>query len=356
MQLAVLDDDQIRKLHVASLHVLEAVGVQVPHADVRKRFREAGATVDDDTQRVRIPEAVVEDALAQAGKSFTIYGRDREKRAVFGEGRRNYNSISGEALWIDDETGERRYAALPDAATAGRLADALPDLTIAGAMCDPHELSPEYGGLAVAAELIRNTTKPIGLWFHNRTVSRFIVELLIAVAGSEEEARRYPLTYPFLEPISPLRFPFDGVDALYATARLNLPVPIGPMAQTGMSAPGTLAGTLVQITAEQLSGIVYVNLLNPGHPLIMGCVPAQARQPTKKQASTLATLILRNVVTFFIRNPLSGCSCITFRAAEVCQGSSLSTYPDRTSPHPCERGPKDRSRVPFGTFPRIFPL
>jgi trimethylamine---corrinoid protein Co-methyltransferase len=32
----------------------------------------------------------------------------------------------------------------------------------------------------------------------------------------------------------------------------------------------------VQIWAEQLSGIVYVNLLNPGHPLIAGCVPAQA--------------------------------------------------------------------------------
>jgi trimethylamine--corrinoid protein Co-methyltransferase len=53
-------------------------------------------------------------------------------------------------------------------------------------------------------------------------------------------------------------------------------VVISSAPQAGATAPAALAGTLVQITAEQLSGFVYVNLLNPGHPLIMGCVPAQA--------------------------------------------------------------------------------
>ncbi len=273
MELKVLTEAQIKRLHEGSLEILENVGVQVPHPDVRRRFGEAGASVDDNTERVRIPEAVIARSLAQAGKSFTIYGRDRSKQAIFGQGRRNYNSISGEALWIDDETGERRYATLADAATAARLADALPDLTIAGAMCDPHELPPEYGGAAVAAELIRNTTKPIGLWFHNRTVSRFIVELMIALAGSEEEASRYPIAYPFMEPISPLRFPFHGVDALYETARLNLPVPIGPMAQTGMSAPATLAGTLVQENAEILAGVCITQLISPGVPVCYGGIP-----------------------------------------------------------------------------------
>jgi trimethylamine--corrinoid protein Co-methyltransferase len=46
--------------------------------------------------------------------------------------------------------------------------------------------------------------------------------------------------------------------------------------QAGATSPAALAGTLVQITAEQLSGIVYINLMSPGHPVILGCVPAQA--------------------------------------------------------------------------------
>jgi trimethylamine--corrinoid protein Co-methyltransferase len=271
MQLNVLTDGQIARLHEASLRLLEKVGIRLPHEDVCRLFEEAGASVTGDG--VRIPEALVMKSLERAGKSFSIYGRDPSKQAVFGKGKRNYNSISGEALWIDDETGERRYATAKDAGTAARLADALPNLTIAGAMSDPHELSPEYGAAAAMAEMLRNTTKPIGLWFHNRTVSRTIVEMMIAVRGSEEKARKYPLSYPFLEPISPLRFPFDGVDALYETVRLNLPIPIGPMAQTGMSAPGTLAGTLVQENAEILAGVCITQLISPGVAVCYGGIP-----------------------------------------------------------------------------------
>ena len=54
---------------------------------------------------------------------------------------------------------------------------------------------------------------------------------------------------------SPLHFSFHGVDSLFDTARLNLPVPIGPMAQMGLSAPATVAGTLAQENAEILAGV-----------------------------------------------------------------------------------------------------
>ncbi len=271
MKLAVLTGKQIAKLHESSLWILEKVGVQVPHQEVLRRFQEAGASAEGD--RVRIPEALVESSLAQAGKTFTIYGRDTKRKAIFGTRKRNYNSIAGEALWIDDDTGERRYATVKDAGTAARLADALPNLNIAGAMCDPHELSPEYGAAAAMAEMLRNTTKPLSIWFHNRTVSRTMCEIMIALRGSEEKARKYPLSYPFLEPISPLRFPFDGVDALFETGRLNLPIPIGPMAQVGMSAPGTLAGTLAQENAEILAGVCITQLISPGVAVCYGGIP-----------------------------------------------------------------------------------
>jgi trimethylamine:corrinoid methyltransferase-like protein len=64
MQLAVLSQEQTSRLHDASLWILEKVGVHLPHPDVRERFREAGASVDEATARVRIPEAVIERCLA----------------------------------------------------------------------------------------------------------------------------------------------------------------------------------------------------------------------------------------------------------------------------------------------------
>jgi trimethylamine---corrinoid protein Co-methyltransferase len=273
MFMRVLDDSQIARIHETSLRILNEIGVHVPHDDMRDRFRAAGGSVDDATGIVRIPAELVERSLTTAGKSFTIFGRDRGKTAVFGSGRRNYNSIFGEALWIDEETGERRYASLEDAATAARLGDALPHLTICGAMSDPHELPPSYRVVEVAATMLRHTTKPIGFWFHDRASTRYLNEIFIAVAGSTEDAQKYPITYPFFEPISPLRFPYNGIDLLYETAKLNLPVPIGPMAQVGMSAPGTLAGTIAQENAEILAGICITQLIRPGMPVCYGGIP-----------------------------------------------------------------------------------
>ena len=52
---------------------------------------------------------------------------------------------------------------------------------------------------------------------------------------------------------------------------IPLATPCAPMA--GSTSPGTLAGTLVQMNVEALSGIVTTQLLNPGHPTLYSVVP-----------------------------------------------------------------------------------
>jgi trimethylamine--corrinoid protein Co-methyltransferase len=267
---SLLTAGQVETVHAASLRLLERVGVELPHEETLRRFADRGAEVCFETQRVRIPPELIEACLASAGKSFTIYGRDRSHTAAFGEGRRNYNSIAGEAFWLDEESLERRYAALDDVATACRVGQALPRLNIVGAMTDPHDAPKAVQDVLVVREMLRHTTKPIVFWFNTRRSARFVCEMLIAASGGAEEAARFPLTYNFLEPISPLRFAFDGVDLLYETARIRLPVAVGPMAQSGLSAPATLAGTIAQENAEILAGICVTQLVSEGVPVCYG--------------------------------------------------------------------------------------
>lgn len=266
----VLSDEQIRRIHEASLTILQRVGVVVPHGEMLDRFAAAGARVDQVTQRVRIPPDLVARLLKQSGKQYTLYGRDLQRTAAFGQGRRNYNSIAGEASWIERPGDQRRYATLADVVAAAHLGDALNGLTVVGAMSDPHELPVEHRCLEVMAALIKNTTKPITFWLHDRPSARFLVEMMIAVRGDEQRARQYPFCYPFFEPISPLRFPFNGIDLLFETTRLNLPVPVGPMVQMGLSAPATLAATLAEENAEILAGICIVQLIRAGNPVCYG--------------------------------------------------------------------------------------
>jgi len=270
MKSQVLSSDQVTRIDGASLRILEKTGVIIPHEDMLNRFEDAGASVDRAEKRVRIPADLVARSIGSAGKQFTLYGRDISKKAAFGQGTRNYNSIAGEAQWLDKIGGQRRFPSMADVANAARFADALSHINIPGAMADPHETPVSYRCVEVCATMLRNTTKPIMFWYHDRNSAKYINEILIALRGSEKAVAEYPLCYPFLEPITPLRFPFEGIDLLYETARLNLPVPIGPMAQMGLSAPCSIAGTLAQENAEILAGICITQIIRPGMPVCYG--------------------------------------------------------------------------------------
>ena len=266
----VLSHDQVQRLHTTALTILESVGVTVPHEEMLRRFADSGARVDFSRHHVNIPSHLVMDLLAGAGKTFTLYGRDISRTAAFGQGCRNYNSSAGQASWVESLGGPRRYATLADVASAARIGDALPWVNVVGAMADPHELPITSRCVEVLATMLKQTVKPLTFWYHDRATARYINEMLIAVRGSEAQASSYPLCYPLLEPISPLRFPLHGIDLLFETARLNLPVPVGPMAQMGLTAPMSLAGTMAQQTAEIIAGICITQLIRPGMPVCFG--------------------------------------------------------------------------------------
>jgi trimethylamine---corrinoid protein Co-methyltransferase len=267
---SLLTEEQIRWIHEASLRVLDRIGVEVPHPEVLSRFADSGAVVDPKTKRVRIPADLVSRSLQQAGKQFTLYGRDLTRKVDFGQGKRVYNSTGGQAFWLDGIGGERRQSTLSDVATAAQFCEGLKCIGLVGAMADPPDIPGGYRPVEVMAALIRNTTKPILFWFNNRGAAKYVVEMLIALRGDEQRAAQFPLCHPFLEPISPLRFPFDGIDILFETSRLNMPTPVGPMAQLGLSAPATIAGALAQENAEILAGICITQLIRPGLPVMYG--------------------------------------------------------------------------------------
>ena len=187
MKIILFDQSQIGRLHEASIHIWKRSACMCPMPKCSDCSPKRGPRSISTAQQVWIPEKVVQQCLAMAGKQFTLYGRDRDRRAEFGMGRRNYNSSAGQALWIDDDT----VAAMPRWMTSARppaWPTACRGSTSSGAMADPHELPVECRCVRVAAEQLKHTTKPITFWFHDRASARFILELFTIVAGSEAEA------------------------------------------------------------------------------------------------------------------------------------------------------------------------
>jgi trimethylamine---corrinoid protein Co-methyltransferase len=273
IRIRVLSDSDLQSLHEASLAMLRDTGVLVHHEAVLRLLHENGATVDVDHQVARLPEALVMDSLERAGKSYVLHGRNVTRTARFGRGDLNLMSSPGQYSWVDSANRIRRPATLQDTRDAIKLGDALANITIVGSMAQPQEVSEKYREVVLTAELLKGTTKPTRTWVANGITARYVLDIYRTVAGGEAALRQRPMAEAFLEPISPLQMPQDGLDVLIEFVRAGQPVSIGPMAMTTGTAPGTLAGTLAQENAEILAGLVITQLLGPGTPVLYGGIP-----------------------------------------------------------------------------------
>ena len=87
-----------------------------------------------------------------------------------------------------------------------------------------------------------------------------------------EELEKFPFFSLYSEPITPLVHENEGLDVMMTMAEHGLPAVYTSAAQAGMTAPVTLAGTMVVELAESLSGLVVNQLIREGAPYIMGGV------------------------------------------------------------------------------------
>jgi len=273
IRLQFLSDGEIHAIHDASLAILRDPGVMVHHDEVLSLLADAGAQVDPNTKIARLSESLVMDSIARAGKKYILYGRSPQRTARFGYGDFVLMSSPGQYAWVDAETGERRPPTTDDLADAIRLGDALPNINIVGAMAMAADVHAAYRDVVLTAALVKGTTKPTRAWVANGRTARYVLEIYRTVAGGEAALRDRPMVEAFLEPISPLQLPRDGLDILIEFVRAGQPASFGPMAMASGTAPATLAGTLAQENAEILAGMVVTQLVAPGTPVTYGGIP-----------------------------------------------------------------------------------
>lgn len=269
----VLSEKEIDAIHAGTIQILRDTGVMVHHDEALELLRQAGAKVQQDKKIARLGEQLVMDSIERAGKKYILHGRNPERTARFGYGDFVLMSSPGQYSWIDTDNGQRRPATINDTNEAIRLGDSLGNITIVGSMAQPQEILESYRDVYLTGELVKGTGKPTRCWVKNKKTAQYILEIYRAVAGGTEALREKPMVEAFLEPISPLRLPKDGLDIVREFARAGQPVSIGPMAMTSGTAPATLAATLAQENAEILAGVVITQLFAPGTPITYGGIP-----------------------------------------------------------------------------------
>ncbi len=272
-----LTDAQIVRIHEASLDVLEQVGIQVPASECRDIFVAGGATVDEARDRVFIPRQMVADALAAAQNEVTLYGRDDARWDMTLGGQRVYMGTGGSAVKVLDLDGRMRESNLADVAQIGHLCDALNNIHFYLRPVVARDIEIDVLDVNTYYAAITNTTKHVTGNAYTIDTLHDVIEMCELIAGGAEALRARPfISFITCWTVSPLRYAMETVEVLTEIVRQGLPVFISSAPQSGATSPAALAGSLVQINAEELSGLVYCNLIRPGCSVILGYVPSVA--------------------------------------------------------------------------------
>ena len=303
----------IEAIYGTALRLLEELGMGETPKRLADDLTSSGAIMGADG-RIRFPKALVEDAIEAAAKTFVFHGRD-EQRSIEVGGDRVYFGTGGAAVQtLDLDTGLYRPSTLADLHDFTRLQDRLANVSWFTRCCVATDLADNFElDVNTVHALVKNTTKPVATSFTLSSHIPPIVELLDIVAGGEGAFAKRPFVKAHISPvISPMRFGEDAVDVVYACIDHNIPMSCITAAQSGATAPATLAGFLAQSLAETLASLTMVNVIKPGHPMVFSNWPLVIDLRTGAFAGGGGEIAVMNAASAQISNWLglpSGVAC-----------------------------------------------
>ena len=268
-RLQVLSDDERWQIHEQSLRVLERTGVRVDTPLGRRFLRDAGAAVDENTAIVRLPRALVEEALRLAPRHFSLGARRPGWDLPMNAGECTL-LVDGEAMFVRDRhTGQRRPGTRDDWLEATRLVDALDEVGIYWQMLESAGRGATMDDfVGYLAAVFCNFSKHVQDSISGAEYAPWLLEVLQAVFGSRETIRaHHPFSF-LLCPQSPLIIEAPRTDAYLATLGWDIPAAIMPMPLMGSTAPASLVATTVLGNCEVLAMLCLVEAATPGTPVI----------------------------------------------------------------------------------------
>jgi trimethylamine--corrinoid protein Co-methyltransferase len=268
LKLSVLSPDEVRKIHNATLEVIETVGVRFPSEKALDVWEAHGAGVDRESQIVKAPGDLIEAALRQAPPAYALAARDPLQDLPL-DGNHVFVGTDGCGVEVLDlYTGEKRRSCLQDVVEIARVADALEEVAFHWVAVSAQDRPPETRGLHELKAIWENSTKHAQTEsIYNEQEAHAAIEMAAAIAGSRAALRSRPVLSLMQCTAPPLGHDGGSLDAALAAAAAGVPTGFMTMAACLTTGPATMAGTLVVGNAEVVSATALIQLAYPGAPV-----------------------------------------------------------------------------------------
>jgi trimethylamine--corrinoid protein Co-methyltransferase len=273
-KLSLLDEDLIKRIVGEAYQLLLKPGIKVQNAEARQLLAEAGASVDEESMVVRIPEQIVHRALETVPHQFTLFDYDGNPKVQYGGDAVQFDPGSSGVTILMPETLEHKTTETEDLIRIIKVAESLPQYDAQSTAVVCHDVPKELHDLYRLYLVMLYSKKPIVTGaFTNATVHQ-MVDMLAIFAGGHDKLREMPRAVFDVCPSPPLIWSDFGAGNLMVLARAGVPAEIVSMPLAGAAAPVTLLGAVTQHAAECLSGIAIHQLAHAGSPIVWGGAPS----------------------------------------------------------------------------------
>jgi len=124
LHLEILTPEDVKRIHDATLHIIENVGIRFKSKRALEIWQAHGANVDHNTMIVKAKPELIEEALKKAPPIYPLAARDPSQDLML-DGNHVFVGTDGCGVEvIDIQTGQRRTSCLQDVCDIARVADA----------------------------------------------------------------------------------------------------------------------------------------------------------------------------------------------------------------------------------------
>ena len=271
-KLDMLSESFIDQIVSEALDVLGKTGVLIENDEALRLLANAGC--DCKGQTVLFKETLVRESLKTTPHSIEVYDRSGDLTMNLEGDAIHFDPGSGALTILDPVTLEERDPVTRDLVRFAVLTDALPNIAAQSTemiSTDVPEAMQDRYRLYIGLQFCK---KPVVTGTFALESFEIMKDMLVAVRGSESALKEKPLAIFDCCPSPPLKWSNLTCQNLIDAAKAGIPAELISMPLAGATAPVTLSGALVQLTAENLSGIVIHQLAHPGSPIIFGGSPA----------------------------------------------------------------------------------
>jgi len=269
-----LTESDEKQIHHTVLDVLENIGMGDPIPIVKERALSRGCFINENG-RLCFPRGLVEDVIASTPKNVQMLGRDPKHDLEIGSNR-VHTYGGGEAVnMLDIGASTYRPSTLADIYDAARLMDQLDNVHAFSRFVVATEIKDQLScDINTAYVSAAGTNKHLELTFANASHVQPTLEMLYMISGSKKKYQERPFANGGGCPvISPLRYGRHNSEVCVESIKLGSPIWVVVAPQAGATAPAALAGSVVQSVAEALAGLLMIDVVEPGFPVIVGPWP-----------------------------------------------------------------------------------